>query len=1032
MGNSSYRGNIIPKYGNGSPVYPLEQGNIDISVNGVSRKLARRINKTTMVHSDGPSYLLIPKFLPSGADVDDAKAVSFYNKTKGHFGRFESEEAAKTYRDWLGPLAKEIMDYFPEEDIISESPESVQSSAVKTMAAVNRSLIRSHIKQVLSISKKALGSSIRRLAERFDPNAIDGDEDGFVQDGTAYARPALPGAPAVTSMRSLGTPPPPSNEVKRAAARMAALLKKEEPRVTSRIKDIESMSDGKAKLVDLDKRLKSVESYAAKIERLKGNWDNDIAAAASQMNDGLRYTFVVGKGDDYSSFVRSTIAMLQADGHRVTAWNYWNSKDPYNGIHAMVGDPNGFNYEIQFHTPKSMAAKKKLEPLYNRLRDESDSAKRQAIYERMKGLSTDSDKPLEAENIGSAVEKGHTVATFTPEMLSSSLRSARSKSTTPRKADALLFPEGESATLTSREKKMLDKLTEEWSMVIAAAVQGDSRLLPPLFPKSTVKPTVAEKSKGGQNPGTYVPGGARGVRIGADDVRAETLARIFANVAEMADRGDYSFLWYAPVLATEDPEKSGISWWNNRLQQLPLQLRDRFAFLQPRLDVGKHPTATRVEKAPGKNPGEIIERTVPVNASVSELSRLIGRRAEARLVKNEQRGRTGISASHLTEEERAQGVGRAISLQTPRGDDGDELGDTIGVIDQGFDDDSNDAVAGEFVSGGFAGDVLPEAEGIVGQQDVVETQRRTFYGIPDTLPTEQYVMRLESLAEGRNFGGGKSLGMLSGLYEQAPIFVEMLVDFFFKNMSRQEAETKYKRPPFNFEDYMFRMFYEYADRGVDPDRGPFASLGRILGQKGSKFEQLDGDPAKTLQLIDEVLNDPEPNTGKWREKHGLSNTGYNSLKFDWRANKEKMGVSVVRRTRADVDVEATLPQMQKAIQDALGEGPVSLEDALRIMRIILGETNNPKQANTSNWLKTMARSLRMTPDEVRDLLRSWGLRMGGRKDLPAYVQFKVLDNNSHIYRVRTVFSTDIIANSEYLGLGDEIAEEPQVDELLEF
>lgn len=42
---------------------------------------------------------------------------------------------------------------------------------------------------------KALGRKLRAATARFDPNAIDGDEDGMVQDGTAFQRPALPNKP---------------------------------------------------------------------------------------------------------------------------------------------------------------------------------------------------------------------------------------------------------------------------------------------------------------------------------------------------------------------------------------------------------------------------------------------------------------------------------------------------------------------------------------------------------------------------------------------------------------------------------------------------------------------------------------------------------------------------------------------------------------------------------------------------------------------------------------------------------------------
>lgn len=48
-------------------------------------------------------------------------------------------------------------------------------------------------------STKALGGSIGRLNEPFDSDALDGDEDGMVQDGTPWERPGTPGVPDISS-----------------------------------------------------------------------------------------------------------------------------------------------------------------------------------------------------------------------------------------------------------------------------------------------------------------------------------------------------------------------------------------------------------------------------------------------------------------------------------------------------------------------------------------------------------------------------------------------------------------------------------------------------------------------------------------------------------------------------------------------------------------------------------------------------------------------------------------------------------------
>jgi len=371
MANSNFDGTMLPSYGNDSPVEPVEKGNIDLAANNYASALQKAALEGMMIYKDGSFYTLIPKVGPDGNMMEERKAIRLYRKTNGHFGRFYNDREAKMYSSWLRNKVAEVAKYFPDEAIVEITPDSAFTKGFLTKVALNKSILRHNIKQVLSYSKKSLGRPLRRASEPFDANAIDGDEDGIVQDGTMWARPAMPGKPIVASMRSgkngnLFV----SEDTKRAASKLLATLKKEEPAVTKNIEQIAQLSRGRAKLVDLDSRFKDVQSLGQKIERLKGNWNNNVAAAASEMNDGLRYTFVVPNNDDYSKFVSSTLSLLQGQGMKITAWNYWNSKDPYNGVNAMGQHRNGFNYEIQFHTPKSYADKKKLEPLYTKFRDE--------------------------------------------------------------------------------------------------------------------------------------------------------------------------------------------------------------------------------------------------------------------------------------------------------------------------------------------------------------------------------------------------------------------------------------------------------------------------------------------------------------------------------------------------------------------------------------------------------------------------------------------------------------------------------------
>ena len=75
------------------------------------------------------------------------------------------------------------------------------------MAAATRGVVRTVVREELKrrkksiieeLSNKSIGrriGSAARSAELFDANAIDGDEDGIVQDGTPFQRPATPTTP---------------------------------------------------------------------------------------------------------------------------------------------------------------------------------------------------------------------------------------------------------------------------------------------------------------------------------------------------------------------------------------------------------------------------------------------------------------------------------------------------------------------------------------------------------------------------------------------------------------------------------------------------------------------------------------------------------------------------------------------------------------------------------------------------------------------------------------------------------------------
>ena len=85
-----------------------------------------------------------------------------------------------------------------------------------------RKVVRTVLKDTLKVRKKSineeiLGKSLGRtlrgtaskLTEPFDPKAIDGDNDGLIQEGSAFERPATPGVPKAVEVLKKPTPKEP-------------------------------------------------------------------------------------------------------------------------------------------------------------------------------------------------------------------------------------------------------------------------------------------------------------------------------------------------------------------------------------------------------------------------------------------------------------------------------------------------------------------------------------------------------------------------------------------------------------------------------------------------------------------------------------------------------------------------------------------------------------------------------------------------------------------------------------------------------
>lgn len=159
-----------------------------------------------------------------------------------------------------------------------------------------------------------------------------------------------------------------SRFIKTAEKRTDKLLAKAqaiEPVVTQTLKSLQTDS---RHLAGLEYRLKSRESLLRKI-MLATKEENTKLNTKEKINDVLRYTFE----SDAIYFVDNFVdirSSLEGLGYKfVRVKNTLKDESAvYRGVNTQVKTPDGYTFEIQFHTPQSLAIKEKNHVLYEQAR----------------------------------------------------------------------------------------------------------------------------------------------------------------------------------------------------------------------------------------------------------------------------------------------------------------------------------------------------------------------------------------------------------------------------------------------------------------------------------------------------------------------------------------------------------------------------------------------------------------------------------------------------------------------------------------
>ncbi len=167
--------------------------------------------------------------------------------------------------------------------------------------------------------------------------------------------------------------------------------KNSEPKITEDLKGIISKTN--SQLTGLDFRLKTLDSLARKV----GNEPD------AKMRDIVRYTTISTPENQVDEYSRILVSLLKKGYNISTVKNYWlNPLNPYNGINTNFFSPDGYEFELQFHTQESFDLKQgKLHELYEKVRvlDESQKEEIAKLNKEMFKLSSLLEKPKNIDEV---------------------------------------------------------------------------------------------------------------------------------------------------------------------------------------------------------------------------------------------------------------------------------------------------------------------------------------------------------------------------------------------------------------------------------------------------------------------------------------------------------------------------------------------------------------------------------------------------------------------------------------------------------
>ena len=201
---------------------------------------------------------------------------------------------------------------------------------------------------------------------------------------------------------------PTTAEAMRVAKLKLAKAQELEKKATPLVSGLAKEKGGE--LHGLKYKLKTDKSLAEKIE-------NDVAEkgishdeAADKINDAVRYTILFDR-ENFVERVTETQALLEEKGWRQYDTKYKNffaPGDAYDGYNTVVENVStGERFELQYHTPESIAIKEKIHPWYKEFQNlPKGTPRRLELFENMRAEWENYERPVNWENLLGAQIKG--------------------------------------------------------------------------------------------------------------------------------------------------------------------------------------------------------------------------------------------------------------------------------------------------------------------------------------------------------------------------------------------------------------------------------------------------------------------------------------------------------------------------------------------------------------------------------------------------------------------------------------------------